>query len=202
MRRRFLDPGKRPERLEQLGLGPDLPVQLIEEDALHDFLELGTGRQTHRLKLGARQPSSPAKFAFALVFVGLAFVLLMPAGALAQSGVKVSPLWLVGAYFIQELGELCLSPVGLSLVTKLSPVRLVKSGAAYRANARVPGAVRWARGFYAASVHKRDLARIVAYIRGQHRRHPDRIPRRTRNPTDPGRQPGDHPYLSRHLLPS
>src|SRR6266567_2365789 len=53
--RRLLDPGKRPERLQQLGLGPDLPVQLIEEDALHDFLELGTGRQTHRLKLGARQ---------------------------------------------------------------------------------------------------------------------------------------------------
>jgi putative transposase len=71
-------------------------------------------------------------------------------------------------------------------------VRLVKSGAAYRANARIPGAVRWARGFYAASVHKRDLARIVVYIRGQHRRHPDRIPQRTRNPTDPGRQPGDH----------
>src|SRR5213592_811317 len=77
------------------------------------------------VKLGPRQPSSPAKFAFALVFVGLAFVLLMPAGALAQSGVKVSPLWLVGAYFIQELGELCLSPVGLSLVTKLAPVRFV-----------------------------------------------------------------------------
>ena len=77
------------------------------------------------VKLGPRQPSSPAKFALALAFVGLAFVLLIPAGALAQSGLKVSPLWLVGAYFIQELGELCLSPVGLSLVTKLSPVRLV-----------------------------------------------------------------------------
>ena len=77
------------------------------------------------IRLGPRQPSSPAKFAFALLFVGLAFVLLIPAGALAQSGVKVSPLWLVGAYFIQELGELCLSPVGLSLVTKLSPIRLV-----------------------------------------------------------------------------
>jgi POT family proton-dependent oligopeptide transporter len=77
------------------------------------------------VKLGPRQPSSPAKFALALLFVGLAFVLLLPAGALAQTGVKVSPLWLVAAYFIQELGELCLSPVGLSLVTKLSPVRLV-----------------------------------------------------------------------------
>src|SRR5467141_1480611 len=77
------------------------------------------------MKLGPRQPSSPAKFALALVFVGLAFVLLLPAGALAQSGVKVSPLWLVGAYFIQELGELCLSPVGLSVVTKLAPTRIV-----------------------------------------------------------------------------
>jgi POT family proton-dependent oligopeptide transporter len=77
------------------------------------------------VRLGPRQPSSPAKFALALVFVGLAFVLLIPAGSLAQSGVKVSPLWLVGAYFIQELGELCLSPVGLSVVTKLAPIRFV-----------------------------------------------------------------------------
>jgi POT family proton-dependent oligopeptide transporter len=77
------------------------------------------------VRLGPRQPSSPAKFAFALVFVGLAFVLLIPAGSLAQQGIKVSPLWLIAAYFIQELGELCLSPVGLSLVTKVAPVRLV-----------------------------------------------------------------------------
>ncbi len=77
------------------------------------------------VRLGPRQPSSPAKFALALLFVGVAFVLLMPAGSLAQSGVKVSPLWLIAAYFIQELGELCLSPVGLSLVTKVAPVKLV-----------------------------------------------------------------------------
>ena len=77
------------------------------------------------IRLGPRQPSSPAKFALALVLVGVAFVLLMPAGALAQSGVKVSALWLIAAYFIQELGELCLSPVGLSLVTKVAPVKLV-----------------------------------------------------------------------------
>jgi POT family proton-dependent oligopeptide transporter len=77
------------------------------------------------VRLGAKQPSSPAKFAFALLFVGLAFVLLIPAGSLAQQGIKVSPLWLIAAYFIQELGELCLSPVGLSLVTKVAPARLV-----------------------------------------------------------------------------
>src|SRR2546429_7179093 len=73
------------------------------------------------VKLGPRQPSSPAKFALALLFVGLAFVLLMPAGAIAQGGGKISPLWLVAVYFIEELGELCLSPVGLSVVTKLAP---------------------------------------------------------------------------------
>ena len=77
------------------------------------------------IRLGPRQPSSPAKFALALLFVGLAFLLLIPAGSLAQQGIKVSPLWLIVAYFIQELGELCLSPVGLSLVTKVAPVRLV-----------------------------------------------------------------------------
>ncbi len=77
------------------------------------------------VRLGPRQPSSPAKFALALMFVGLAFVLLMPAGAIAQGGVKISPLWLVAVYFIEELGELCLSPVGLSVVTKLAPRQVV-----------------------------------------------------------------------------
>ena len=101
------------------------------------------------VRLGPRQPSSPAKFALALMFVGLAFVLLMPAGALAQGGVKVSPLWLVGAYFIQELGELCLSPVGLSLVTKLSPVRLVGllMGVFFLSNAVGNKLAGWSAGF-------------------------------------------------------
>ena len=76
-------------------------------------------------KLGSRQPSSPAKFSLALLFMGVAFLVLMPAGSIAQGGVKVTPMWLVGVYFIQELGELCLSPIGLSVVTKLAPMRLV-----------------------------------------------------------------------------
>ncbi|HJY33216.1 MAG TPA: oligopeptide:H+ symporter, partial [Vicinamibacterales bacterium] len=76
-------------------------------------------------RLGRFEPSSPAKFALGLLFVGLAFVLLMPAGTIAETGLKVSPLWLIAAYAIMEIGELCLSPVGLSVVTKLSPARLV-----------------------------------------------------------------------------
>ena len=79
------------------------------------------------VRLGPREPSTPAKFVFGLLFAGLSFVLLLPAGALALSGagVLVSPLWLVVAYFLQVVGELCLSPVGNSVVTKLAPMRVV-----------------------------------------------------------------------------
>jgi POT family proton-dependent oligopeptide transporter len=78
------------------------------------------------IRLGPREPSVPAKFAFALVFMSLSFFVLVPAGAMAQSeGVRVSPMWLVGSYAISVLGELCLSPVGLSAVTKLAPVRIL-----------------------------------------------------------------------------
>ena len=101
------------------------------------------------VKLGARQPSSPAKFALALMFVGLAFVLLMPAGAAAQGGIKVSPLWLVGAYFIEELGEVCLYPVGLSVVTKLAPPRIVglMMGVFFLSNALGNKLAGWSAGF-------------------------------------------------------
>jgi POT family proton-dependent oligopeptide transporter len=101
------------------------------------------------VRLGPRQPSSPAKFALALLFVGLAFVLLMPAGAIAQGGVKVSPLWLVVAYFIEELGELCLSPVGLSVVTKLAPRRVVGllMGVFFLSNALGNKLAGWSAGF-------------------------------------------------------
>jgi POT family proton-dependent oligopeptide transporter len=79
------------------------------------------------VRLAPREPSTPAKFAIGLLFVGLSFVLLLPAGAMAQSaeGVMVSSWWLVGAYFLQVIGELCLSPVGNSVVTKLAPARVV-----------------------------------------------------------------------------
>ena len=101
------------------------------------------------LRLGSRQPSSPAKFALALLFMGLAFLLLIPAGAIAQGGVKVSPMWLVGAYFIEELGELCLSPVGLSVVTKLAPTRIVglMMGVWFLSNAFGNKLAGWSAGF-------------------------------------------------------
>jgi POT family proton-dependent oligopeptide transporter len=79
------------------------------------------------IRLGKYEPTTPTKFAFGLFFVGLSFVfLLIPAGAIQETpGLRVSPFWLIGCYFIQELGELCVSPVGLSVFTKLAPVKIV-----------------------------------------------------------------------------
>jgi POT family proton-dependent oligopeptide transporter len=80
------------------------------------------------LRLGRYNPSLPIKFALGLFFMGLGFLLLlMPAGAIAQSGgsLHVSPWWLIAWFFMSELGELCIYPVGMSAVTKLSPARIV-----------------------------------------------------------------------------
>ncbi|HEV2990006.1 MAG TPA: peptide MFS transporter [Candidatus Angelobacter sp.] len=73
------------------------------------------------LALGRREPSSPSKFALGLLFGGLAFAIMVP----AASGGLASPWWLIGCYFLQTVGELCLSPVGLSAMTKLAPQRAV-----------------------------------------------------------------------------
>ncbi len=75
-------------------------------------------------KLGDRQPSSPLKFALGLFFLAAGFLLMVPAARLAVEG-RVSPLWLFGLYFLQTVGEMFVSPVGLSTFTKLSPARLV-----------------------------------------------------------------------------
>ncbi|MGF1701413.1 peptide MFS transporter [Photobacterium makurazakiensis] len=78
------------------------------------------------VKMGPKEPNSPVKFAMGLFFLAAGFVCMM--GAVMQQGgdltVKTSMLWLVGAYFFHTLGELCLSPIGLSMVTKLAPLRL------------------------------------------------------------------------------
>jgi POT family proton-dependent oligopeptide transporter len=74
-------------------------------------------------------PSIPRKFGLGLIFNGLAFLLLMFALASLLDASNKIPFWtLVAVYLIQSVGELCLSPVGLSMVTKLAPVKLVGFG--------------------------------------------------------------------------
>ena len=76
------------------------------------------------IKLGAKQPSSPVKFALGLLFVALSFAWMVPAAKLTAEG-KIGPVWLLGLFFLQTVGEMCLSPVGLSTMTKLAPPRLL-----------------------------------------------------------------------------
>ena len=74
--------------------------------------------------LGSRNPSLGVKFAFALALLGAGFFVMAWGSQYVGAG-KVSPVWLVTTYFFHTVGELCLSPVGLSSITKLSPTRLV-----------------------------------------------------------------------------
>ena len=77
------------------------------------------------LKWGKNQPASSSKFGFGLVCVGLGFVILVPAAQASETGAKVGISWLFFVYLIHTIGELCLSPVGLSSITKLAPARIV-----------------------------------------------------------------------------
>ncbi len=77
------------------------------------------------VRLGRRQPSTPAKMGFGLVFLAIGFLILAWGATLAAGGLRVSMLWLIVTYLLHTAGELCLSPVGLSSVTKLAPKRLV-----------------------------------------------------------------------------
>lgn len=72
-------------------------------------------------KLGSKQPSSPKKFALGLGFTALSFLLMALPGTLFGTDVKVGPFWLVGSWALIIVGEMLISPIGLSVTTKLAP---------------------------------------------------------------------------------
>jgi POT family proton-dependent oligopeptide transporter len=73
-----------------------------------------------------REPSSPAKFSYGLFFVGVGFLVMVGAAlSSGPSGHRVGSQWLLTVYLLHTIGELCLSPVGLSTMTKLAPARVV-----------------------------------------------------------------------------
>jgi POT family proton-dependent oligopeptide transporter len=73
------------------------------------------------VKLGKKAPTIPQKFSFGLLFAGLSFVVILLPAWFGGTHSLVNPLWLVLSYFVVVIGELCLSPVGLSATTKLAP---------------------------------------------------------------------------------
>jgi proton-dependent oligopeptide transporter, POT family len=100
--------------------------------------------------LGKREPSSPTKFTMGLAFLAFSFLLIVPAAHIYENNhMRVSPMWLIGLYFLQMAGELCLSPVGLSMTTKLSPPRLVglMMGVWFFATAMGNYVAGWVAGF-------------------------------------------------------
>jgi POT family proton-dependent oligopeptide transporter len=72
-----------------------------------------------------REPSVPVKFAIALIMVGAGFLFLVWGASMVGPTFKVAIWWLAGLYLIHSVAELCISPVGLSMITKLSIVRIV-----------------------------------------------------------------------------
>ncbi len=70
-------------------------------------------------------PSAPAKFAVGVLLMGSGFLVMAAAASIVAGGSKVLPYWLISTYLLHTFGELCLSPVGLSYVTKLAPKRFV-----------------------------------------------------------------------------
>jgi len=77
-----------------------------------------------KLARRGKEPSTPIKFVTGLGLLSIGFMVMIAAASVAQkSGIRVSMLWLVGAYMLHTMGELCLSPVGLSMVTKLAPAQ-------------------------------------------------------------------------------
>jgi POT family proton-dependent oligopeptide transporter len=77
--------------------------------------------------LGRRNldPSIPVKFAFGLLLLAAGFVVMAGAAQVVAAGNKTMPTWLITTYLVHTFGELCLSPVGLSSVTKLAPRKLL-----------------------------------------------------------------------------
>ena len=71
--------------------------------------------------MGNRQPSIPQKFSFGILFAGISFIVILLPAYFGGTDTLVNPLWLVLSIFIAVLGELFLSPVGLSATTKLAP---------------------------------------------------------------------------------
>ena len=118
-----------------------------------------------RLGKEGRDPSIPAKMGGGLLLLSLGFLFMLGASLQSEAAGKAALLWVVAAYLFHTMGELCLSPVGLSMVTKLAPKRYASllMGVWFMANA-VANKLAGAIGGYAEDLGEFKLfAVIVAF---------------------------------------
>ncbi|MCY1074222.1 peptide MFS transporter [Archangium lansingense] len=115
------------ERTDRVVFGIDIPASTLQAINALFIICLAPVFAWVWVKLNKRglEPSSPAKFSLGLVLMGAGFLVMVAASLASEGSAKVSPMWLVLTYLLHTLGELSLSPVGLSTVTKLAPHRMV-----------------------------------------------------------------------------
>ena len=114
------------ERLtNRILLGWEMPASWLQSVSALFIILLAPVVGALWLWLGSRNPSTPVKFAAGLVLLGCGFFVIAWGSTFTANGDLVSPMWLVVTYFLHTVGELCLSPVGLSSITKLAPRHLV-----------------------------------------------------------------------------
>jgi len=114
------------ERTRRVFLGWEMPApwfQSINALTIMLFAPVFAGLWT-RLAARGREPTTPQKFVLALILVSAGFAVMVGGALGSEGGALVSPLWLTATYVLHTWGELCLSPVGLSMVTKLAPPKL------------------------------------------------------------------------------
>ena len=103
-------------------------------------------------KLGARKldPSTPVKMSLGFVFLGLGYLVIAFGVQGVDASTKVSMMWLIGLYLLHTFGELCLSPIGLAAVSRLSPARFASlmMGVWYLASAAANKMAGVLSGFY------------------------------------------------------
>jgi POT family proton-dependent oligopeptide transporter len=114
------------ERMTQrVILGWEMPASFLQSVNSIFIIALAPVFGMLWVRLGRRQPSTPAKMGLGLAFLAIGFVVLAWGASFTIGGARVSMMWLIVTYLLHTVGELCLSPVGLSSVTKLSPRPLV-----------------------------------------------------------------------------
>jgi POT family proton-dependent oligopeptide transporter len=115
------------ERYTQRSIGFEIPASWFQSFGPIFVITLAPVMGALWVNLARRNldPSAPVKFAFGLILLGLGFLVMAGAAVFVSRGQKVLPFWLITTYLLHTFGELCVSPVGLSSMTKLAPRRLV-----------------------------------------------------------------------------
>jgi proton-dependent oligopeptide transporter, POT family len=116
-------------------------------------------------KMGSRQPSTPVKMAWGLCFLGLGFLVIVLGARVSDLGGLASPGFLISLYFLHTCGELLVSPVGLSFVTKVAPVKIASMmmGVWFLSNFTA----NLAGGYLAGTVQKVARGEVFTLLGGQ-----------------------------------